>query len=38
VEAFLQTIKEEEKRKDCMTILTMMKEITGKINNKNNQS
>ena len=28
VEAFLQTIKEEEKKKDSMTILTMMKKIT----------
>ena len=28
VEAFLQTIENEEKRKDCMTILSMMKKIT----------
>ena len=28
VEAFLQTIKEEEKKKDSMTILAMMKKIT----------
>ncbi len=28
VEAFLQIVKEEEKRKDCMAILTMMKKIT----------
>ncbi len=28
VEAFLQTIKEEQKRKDCNTILAMMKKAT----------
>ena len=28
VEAFLQTIENEEKRKDCLTILSMMKKIT----------
>ena len=28
VEAFLQTVKEEEKRKDCLVILAMMKKIT----------
>ncbi|MBL7748469.1 MAG: DUF1801 domain-containing protein [Chitinophagaceae bacterium] len=28
VEAFLQTIKEESKRRDCITILAMMKKIT----------
>jgi hypothetical protein len=28
VEAFLQTIKDEEKRKDCKVVLKMMKQIT----------
>ena len=28
VEAFLQTIQDEEKRKDCATIMAMMKKIT----------
>ena len=28
VEAFLQTVKEEEKRKDCETILKMMKQTS----------